>query len=163
MNRKFSVASLVGLGVVVAFAAILLARLSFTPFVKKSKHKYVVITIKDKKCSQTADGITDSFTYLRKKAFLFGGDSVEWTVSDLDHHATSFEITFPQQTPDGRLGTPFVDENNQPKFTFTDKDKDNQSGAPPKDIALGDYGYGSVKAGSVACDNPGDPGGHVGN
>jgi hypothetical protein len=161
MNRKFSVASLVGLGVAVAFLTILLARSSVTPFVKKSEHKHVVITIKDKKCSQTADGITDSFTYLRTKKPLFAGDSIQWAVKDLDHGATTFEITFPQQTPDGHLGTPFVDANNQPKFKFTDQD--NESGPPPEKTAEGDYGYGSVKAGNFACENPGDPGGHVGN
>lgn len=161
MERKFSVVSLAVVGVVAAFGAVLLSRALVVSFLKIPKHKHVVITIQKNHCSQTADGYTDTFTFLRKKAVLFSGDSVEWTVKDLDHGATTFEITFPQKTPDGRLGTPFVDDSGQPKFTFTDSD--NQSGAAPKTITPGDYGYGSVKAGGVACDNPGDPGGHVDN
>jgi hypothetical protein len=160
MERKFSIASMAGVGVVAALAAILAARAFVAPFLKVPKHKRVVITIQNKQCSQTADGYRDSFTFLRKKATLFGGDSVEWAVRDLDHGATTFEITFPQ-TKDGHVGTPFVDGGSRPKYIFTNRD--NQSGAAPTSTIPGDYGYESVKAGEVACDNPGDPGGHVDN
>ena len=161
MERKFSITSVAGVGIVAALGAILVAREFVAPFLKVPKHKHVVITIQNNHCSQTADGYTDKFTFLRKGATLFSGDSVEWAVNDLDHGATTFVITFPQRTPDGRLGTPFVDQTGSPKFTFTERDI--QSGAAPNTTTPGDYGYGSVAAGGVACDNPGDPGGHVDN
>lgn len=157
MNGKFSVVHLVAVGVVAALGAILLARAFVAPFVKVPKHKHVLITIQNNKCSQQADGISDAFTFLRKRAFLFAGDDVQWTVKDYDHGGSSFEIRFPQTTPDGRVGTPFVDGSGMRKFVFTDRD--NHSGTSPESTASGDYSYESVDG--VPCDA--DPGVHVDN
>jgi hypothetical protein len=159
MSRQFSGVTLAIVGVVAVGAGALFAPFSGAKLLKASKHKHVVITIQNNKCSQTAEGVRDSYTFLRRKAFLFSGDSVEWAVRDLDHHATDFVITFPQQTPDGHVGTPFVDANGNAKFVFTDND--NQSGGSPSGTNPDDYPYYSVSAGGVACSNPSDPGVHV--
>ena len=160
MSRQFSSATLAVVSVGALAVGGLFAQFSGAKLFKIPKHKHIVITIQNNQCSQKAEGIRDSYTFLRKQAFLFSGDSVEWNVIDLDHHATDFVITFPQQT-NGHVGTPFVDAMGNPKFTFTSQPNDNQSGGSPSTTTPDDYPYYSVSAGGVACSNPSDPGVHV--
>ena len=159
MSRQFSSATLAVVGVGTLVVGALLVQFSGAKLLKFSQHKHVVITIQNNKCSQKADEVRDSYTFLRRRAFLFTGDSVEWAVRDLDHGATDFVITFPPQTPDGHAGSPFVDQNKQTKLTFTNAD--NQSGSSPSGTNPDDYPYSSVSAGGVPCSNPSDPGVHV--
>lgn len=80
-------------------------------------------------------------------------DTIIWEEGIAPEGPTQLVVTFPQ-TSNGHVGTPFVDANGNPKFTFTNGEVGRVGSGVPYDTYL----FLSATVGGAACANPQDPG-----
>jgi hypothetical protein len=83
------------------------------------------------------------------------GDSITWLKGiDANGRDTTVGVTFPP-TSNGHIGTPFVDGNGNPKYSFGTGEN---SGGPSKNAPNDAYLYVKETVGGIDCTNPSDPG-----
>jgi hypothetical protein len=116
------------------------------------KQRKVKIILKPGSICQQVDsgaGNPDKVPQLRRAS----GDTIIWEEGIAPGGPTHLVVTFPP-TSNGHIGTPFVDANGNPKFTFTNGEVGQVGSGVPYDTYL----FLSATVGGTACANPQDPG-----
>jgi hypothetical protein len=114
--------------------------------------KVVVAMKADHSCSQL---FSQGGGFAKVPSLDRAGDSITW-VKGIDPNGkdTTIQVTFAQLS-NGHVGTPFVDANGSPKYTFGTGDN---SGGPASSAPNDAYLYDKETVGGIDCTNPKDPG-----